>query len=116
MELKENNLVFEGTKKVIATFDFSNESGEVKDGNNIEEMRQSEFSFTDGLEENIACNNIEEIEMLKDEEVIHEKTLAAQENEKYEIGSNFKEYIKLCRELGLIASWMDFEEFNKFKN
>lgn len=116
MELKENNLVFEGTKRVIATFDFSNENGEVKAGNNIGEMRQSEFPFTDGLEENISCNNIEEIEMLKDEEVIFEKTLAAQENEKYEIGNNFKEYIKLCGELGLIASWMDFEKFNKYKN
>ncbi|MDR3596633.1 hypothetical protein [Clostridium sp.] len=111
MELGENNFVNEGLGKVISTFDFSKENEEVKEGNSIGEMIQGEFSFTDGIEENIGNNYVEEIEMLRDEEVISEKTLAMKEDKESAVSQKFKEYIILCRELELIPSWADFERY-----
>lgn len=106
MELKKNDLVWE--ERVISTINFLDENED------ITEIRQSEFAFTDGLEENIMSNDIEEIEILKDEVTINKNEFTMKENEQKSISQNFKEYIILCRELELIPSWMDFERYNKF--
>lgn len=110
MELGENNLICESGGRVIATFDFSNE------GQDITEIEQRQISFTDGFEENIAENDIEEIEMLKDVEITHERSLAVNESDGNKINKNLKDYIKLCREMELIQSWTDFERYCKLKN
>lgn len=110
MELGERNLIYENEERIIANFDFSNE------GQDITEIEQRQISFTDGFEENITNDYVEEIEMLKNIEVAHEKVLPVKENEKSEIGNNLKEYIKLCREMNLIQSWADFERYCKLKN
>lgn len=113
MKLGENNLIYEEGEKIISTFDFSKENGEVKEDNSIGEMTQGQFSFTDGFEENISNDYVEEIEMLKDEEVASKKAFVMKENDENVIGQNFKEYIVLCRELELIPSWADFERYKR---
>lgn len=52
MELGKNNLSCENEERVIATFDFSNDKAENSVKSCIGEMKQSEFPFKDGFEEN----------------------------------------------------------------
>lgn len=109
MTLGENNLGCENMGKVVANFNVC----EVNDEINMDNMKQSEFTFTDGFDENIEGNDIEVIELLKDVEVSEDTLLNSKENKESMTSKKFKEYIELCNSMGLIASWMDFERYSK---
>ena len=115
MELEKKNLSNGDVGKVICTFDVSDEGDGIPDISSIGEIEQGKFSFTDGFEENLEENKIEEIEILKDIETDNcndEKAVTVKEDKESSYSSDFKEYIKICREMDLIPSWPDFEKFS----
>lgn len=109
MTLGENNLGCENVGKVIANFNVCGVSDDI----GMDNMKQGEFTFTDGFDENIEGNDIEVIELLKDEEVSKETLLDSKENKEDTTTKKFKEYIELCNLMALIPSWAGFERYNK---
>lgn len=55
--------------------------------------------------------------MLKDEEEASDdgKVLIIKESKESSNNNSFKDYIKICSELGLIPSWVDFEKYTHIK-
>lgn len=116
MEFGKGNLSCDSGERIIATFDFSNDKEERNKENCVGEIKQSEFVFIDGFEEKLE-EDIEQIELLVDEEkaMDDEKVLVIKENKESNSNNSFKDYIKICSEMGLIPSWIDFEKFIKFQ-
>lgn len=119
MEVGKKNLFNGNVEKIICTFDVSNEGDVVNDISSIGEVEQGKFSFTDGFEENLEGNQIEEIEILKDietDDCNNEKAVTMMEDKESLFLSDFKEYIKICSEMDLIPSWSDLKKFSQLKN
>lgn len=119
MEVGKKNLFNGNGDKVICTFDVSGEENDMSSVCSIGEVEQGKFSFTDGFEENLEGNQIEEIEILKDietDDCNNEKSVTMMEDKESLFLSDFKEYIKICSEMNLIPSWSDLKKFSQLKN